>query len=270
MNPAIGHWDGTSWSIGTVPSPNGSALALLTGVSCLSASSCVAVGSYETNPGERALIERWDGTAWTLVASPNPGASAGLSAVSCPSPSECFAVGSSSNGSVGTTLIERWNGTAWTVVASPNAGSDPNSGLFAISCATVTMCFAVGSSNHPGPTSYDVYNPLIERWNGTSWSLAATPFPVNNGSHGVTDIACPTATMCLAVALGSSALIGRWNGGSWSLVNSATPADAAGATIDAIACTSASNCFGVGYYYKPHVTYYGGEYSQWTLAERYG
>ena len=52
----------------------------LTGVSCRSASSCVAVGNSELQSGtpaehENTLAEKWNGTSWTIVAGPTPSAS---------------------------------------------------------------------------------------------------------------------------------------------------------------------------------------------------
>jgi hypothetical protein len=60
-------WDGTSWTI--TPSPNvGTNGSVLIGLSCPSASFCVAVGV-----GDGTLIETWDGAKWMVVPSPSPG-----------------------------------------------------------------------------------------------------------------------------------------------------------------------------------------------------
>src|SRR5437899_7434733 len=63
----IEHWDGTAWAI--VPSPNASLPNnVLSGVTCVSASDCWAVGYYITGPGGyQSLIERWVGTSWAIV-----------------------------------------------------------------------------------------------------------------------------------------------------------------------------------------------------------
>jgi hypothetical protein len=44
--PVAEHWDGTSWSLQTVPVPNGTFGAGLSGVWCLGTLSCTAVGDY--------------------------------------------------------------------------------------------------------------------------------------------------------------------------------------------------------------------------------
>src|SRR5213594_2470128 len=72
----------------------------LNGVSCASASSCIAVGFYLDGSGfSRTLIEKWDGTSWTAASSPNASsASNSLSGVSCASAGSCTAVGSYDTG----------------------------------------------------------------------------------------------------------------------------------------------------------------------------
>jgi hypothetical protein len=98
----VRHWNGMHWSV--TPSPNDPDSDLpnniLSGVSCVSRTSCVAVGTASRgatigNPGaNRTLIEGWDGTRWSITRSPNPGAfdTTLLAAVSCTS-EHCAAVG---------------------------------------------------------------------------------------------------------------------------------------------------------------------------------
>jgi hypothetical protein len=121
----VERWTGKSWKIIKSADPARSYSAL-EGVSCKSATSCIAVGHYQ-KPRNRfdfgptlTLAERWNGTKWTIVSSPNPGANVSdLAAVSCWGTTHCFAVGAQT-ASTTQTLTERWNGTTWTVVASPN------------------------------------------------------------------------------------------------------------------------------------------------------
>ena len=107
----------------------------------------------------------------------------------------------------------------------------------------------------PGST----YAPLVETWNGTSWTLNATPpLPAGDGG-GFFDISCVNGSDCWAVGteLNESAgggnpigtLIENWNGTAWSIVPSPTPTGAgvAGAILQSVSCTSASSCMAVGY-----------------------
>ena len=78
------------WSI--VPSVDDGAFQdFLSVVSCVSPTTCMAVGMHDGSDGQRlALAESWDGTAWNAVPTP---AGSQLSDVSCVSASSCKAVG---------------------------------------------------------------------------------------------------------------------------------------------------------------------------------
>ena len=69
----IVRWRGTDWSRLPSPNPAGGTSGNLVDVSCASAPACFAVGSFISNTthGSQTLVERWNGTAWTVVASPN-------------------------------------------------------------------------------------------------------------------------------------------------------------------------------------------------------
>ncbi len=64
------HWDGTSWTVLTTPSPV--TFSALVSVSCPSAAHCVAVGvsSPSATGALSPLSEVWDGTTWTAVTAP--------------------------------------------------------------------------------------------------------------------------------------------------------------------------------------------------------
>src|SRR5215472_11577223 len=73
----------SAWSI--VPSPSAPAPTdELAGVSCLSATSCIAVGDQVgANGVNRTLVERWNGTSWSVQPSASVVAPSILTAVSC-------------------------------------------------------------------------------------------------------------------------------------------------------------------------------------------
>jgi len=94
-------WDGTSWSLVTIPSPPDGTYSPLTSVSCTSSTFCLAVGLTGSNLATASpYAERWNGTTWTLQynnpAFPLPPTAlrGQLFGVSCASPSACMAVGS--------------------------------------------------------------------------------------------------------------------------------------------------------------------------------
>jgi hypothetical protein len=91
--PLVSGAQSNDWSI--VSSPNTSATEhnALRGVTCVSASECWAVGYYLTDNAAPTLIERWDGTSWTIVNSPNTNTQSNvLLGVTCGSASDCWAV----------------------------------------------------------------------------------------------------------------------------------------------------------------------------------
>ena len=67
----VEHWDGFAWKI--VPSPNTGAISVLNSISAISPNDVWAVGCFvcaDTAGGAPALIEHWNGQAWSLAPSP--------------------------------------------------------------------------------------------------------------------------------------------------------------------------------------------------------
>jgi hypothetical protein len=226
-NPLAVHWNGSSWTIVATPTLTGGAKSTLNGVVALSASNAWAVGKGRNGA---ALAERWNGNAWSVVPVPTPAGSASsqLSGISARSPSDIWAVGSFTTviGTTvqGRTLAEHWNGTAWSIVPSRNATT--SNLLTGVAAVAGNDAWAVGytittdGSNQPDRT-------LIEHWNGTAWSIVASPSPASNDT--LSGVAARSAGDVWAVGTRldrSGAIpIGRtltehWNGTSWSVVAS--------------------------------------------------
>ena len=82
----------TGWQSVATPALPGT--ALFAGVSCVSRSFCVAVGSHLQKLVSHTLVERWDGTAWAVVPTSKPeDRRSNLTGVYCVTPSFCAAVG---------------------------------------------------------------------------------------------------------------------------------------------------------------------------------
>ena len=86
-------WNGTSWSVTHSPNPNTMSNNSFSGVSCTSATSCVATGIYNKGPRFKTLIESWDGAAWSITPSPNRSGNNFLQGISCSSATYCVTVG---------------------------------------------------------------------------------------------------------------------------------------------------------------------------------
>jgi hypothetical protein len=228
-------WDGTSWTIQTTPDPSGASSTVLNGVSCASATACVAVGSYTSSAGTvLGLAETWNGTSWTIQ---NPGGG-GLSSVSCTSARACVAVGGS--------LSAIWNGSSWTIHNMPPPSPGPFGGLNGVSCTSPTACTAVGSN--PPVT-------LAEAWDGASWTPQNTlndPSAVaQNGGTWLDGVACTSATACIAVggwsAYHEGGLVAElWDGATWALQSVGPGGAFITGELNGVSCPSANACTAVG------------------------
>jgi hypothetical protein len=262
-------WNGTAWALETTPNSATTTGSVLDGVSCGSATSCTAVGFYDSPAGALALAEAWNGHAWTIQATPNPPGPAAVSqlnGVSCSSATACSAVGFFQNSaSTDLTLAEGWNGTAWSIQPTPNpadADSFPGSVLSAISCSSAAACMAVGSYTN---TAGNVVT-LAESWNGTSWNIETTLNPAGATNSALVGVFCASATVCSAVGRSfdaegtQTAVVESWDGAAWKSQVVAVPAGATGAELSGVSCRSASACTAVGSYNNSSGT-------QVTLAE---
>ncbi len=242
-----------TWSRATIPEPLGTFSGKLLGTSCDSPTDCVGVGWGSTTGSPiGTLVEHWDGTGWSPVASPNPSdpgdAFPQLNGVSCLTASACTAVGTdltTSNGS--NTIVESYNGTSWSVIPSPDVGGATNNTLSGVSCQSLSLCMAVGTSV---TTSPDVQT-LIEQWNGTTWSIDPSPNVSGALQTWLTSVSCPTASNCEAVGYslagsGTQPVVEQWNGTTWSMATAALPPGSADNELSGVACTRKANCVAVG------------------------
>jgi hypothetical protein len=143
-------WSGGGWAIQATPNPPGTGGGL-SGVSCQSATTCIAVGGYTDSASVGVtLAENWDGTGWTIQQTPTPtgGTFSSLGTrggVSCPSAGICTAVGHFNLGPrVGLTLVEHVKDDAWDIAPSPNVPGGSAGGLNGVSCPSASFCTAVG------------------------------------------------------------------------------------------------------------------------------
>ena len=243
----VEHWNGTAWSIVASPNPAGATLTKLSGVSCVTAPSCTAVGVSYSATAVSTLVLQWP--SWAVAASPNPTGATGsrLNAVACVSTIDCTAVGTFSTAGFHKTLVERWNGTAWAVVVSPNPAGATDSELMSVSCTSASNCDAVGFSTISG-----VPKSLVERWNGTVWSIVASPNPSGATNSKLYGVSCATIILCQALGASVSGgstrtLAEQWNGTRWSIIASSNPSGASVTRLSGVSCAGASLCRGVGF-----------------------
>ena len=243
-------WNGRGWSRQVMPSPAGSITVLVSGISCPSGSSCVAVGGSTSGdrPSRYApLAERWNGTKWSLEPVPAPSGvalSSRLTSVSCTSPTACTAVGESASAHRTTPLVERWNGTTWSIERATGES------LVSVSCTSGLACTAVGSAGD---------ETLGEGWNGGSWSVQPNPHPRRfggpNGDNELSSVSCASRDACIAVgdsSWGSGfnvkrvTLAEQWDGSRWSVQTTSNPIQLD--ELNSVSCSSTRSCTAVGYY----------------------
>jgi hypothetical protein len=198
--PLAESWNASAWTIQAMPSPAGSLTAQPFGVSCASASACLAVGINTDRSGSGTLVERWDGIAWTLLTAATPlGFTPGFSGVSCVSATACEAVGGFNPGTgYSQPFAEGWDGSTWTVQSMPSPNSSLPAVQRSISCTSSTACTAVGYYSDASLMNFT----LAETWNGTSWSIVATPSPSSTTGALLNAVSCTSTCMAVGRGLG--------------------------------------------------------------------
>ncbi|HYW29607.1 MAG TPA: hypothetical protein VE824_07355 [Gaiellales bacterium] len=202
------------------------------------------VGTHLTRSGRGvALAERWDGVRWRILRPANAGFARAtiLNGVACWGSFACMTVGETidARGTV-RTFAEMVNGAGWRIVPTPTGPG--TSMLVGVGCRSSSSCFAVGSTDA---------GPLVERWNGGTWSRQAVPVPSGAQFTGLGGIAC-TPSSCLAVGdyVDSSGtdlpLSLRWRDGHWRVLPSVAPDGASYAFLSGATCMPGGSCVAVG------------------------
>jgi hypothetical protein len=198
--PWAERWNGSTWSLQSMPAPSGAKASYPYAVSCVSATSCTAAGYYKNSSNiDVPFGEHWNGTEWSLQTMPTPSGSSKteVSAISCSSATACTAAGEYENSvSVEVPFAERWNGTAWSVQAMPEPGGTKDSYLRGVSCASATACTAVGYYVNSAGNEVT----LAESWNGSEWHVQLPPNPSGSTySYLNGGVSCTSPTECAAV-----------------------------------------------------------------------
>ena len=194
-------WNSPTWTLATVPIPEGATSSQLDGIDCLWSNFCVAVGRYTTSGGStKSLAMFWSEGKWSLqtLTEPVGAVQSTLLDVSCtPTPNRCTAVGGWKNSSLEQfTLAYRFNGVStWTLQSPSNPAGSVASVFQDVSCATETSCTAAGSWVSSGGGSNQT---LAEEWNGSSWSIQSTENPAGAGFDAFFGVSCRSTT-CIGV-----------------------------------------------------------------------
>jgi hypothetical protein len=192
----------------------------------------------------RTLIERWDGSDWSIVPSPSPGVGGNfLFGVSATAADDAWAVGEQSTGGLFViSLIEHWDGSVWSAVPSPLVGSQQE--LDGVTAISPNDAWAVGW--YQNPDDANLY-PLTEHWDGTAWQSV----PDGHGGRGVLiSAAAVSATDVWTVGwsldefLVQRMLLEHWDGTRWTDIP--VPDPYVNSYLSGVAADSSSHAWAVG------------------------
>jgi hypothetical protein len=237
---------GTGWSIVPSPNPLVGGFNELDGVTCVGATDCWAVGSFNDDSGYPVypLVEHDTGSGWNVVSNPDSSVAGSLQAVTCVSSADCWAVGSA--GTTPEPFVEQYTGSSWTAVSSPTPSSSTDGSFDGVACAGASDCWAVGGAGSMGD-----HQALIEQYTDSGWTIVSSPAPPGSTSGEFSGVTCADTDDCWTVGLtaaGTSdqALIEQYTEGGWTIVSSPTPPRSAGSVLDGVSCSSVSDCWAVG------------------------
>jgi hypothetical protein len=245
------HWDGTTWEI--VASPNiPNANHYVYAVTTVAPNDVWAVGRYEPQAGgSRTLVLHWDGTSWSIIPSPNPATYNGLYAVAAVSATDIWAVGYYFTESTQRTLIEHWDGSSWSIVPSPNIGTSWNLLAAVTAVPNSQTAWAVGYYYRAD----GLPSTLIQRWDGTTWSLVPSPDGSGQGSNllfGVSSTGPDDAWAVGTYQVKNTVflpLTEHWDGTTWQIVPS-PPLSSSYTELNSVFSLSATDVWAVGSYFN--------------------
>jgi hypothetical protein len=197
---------GGTWTAAIAPVPGGDPATTdswISGVSCVTATWCMADGYAASGRHFPGLLLHLSGTRWTASSAPVPaggGTIPSLGGVSCTSLHFCVAAGNyqKSPGEI-VPMALTWNGRRWSArrMPLPRTASPTTTAISAVACRSRKLCVAVGySTSSAGPIL-----GLIELWNGSKWTASAAPLPDRQRGleTELTGVACPSAKSCTAI-----------------------------------------------------------------------
>lgn len=249
------NWNGSNWSLQTVPEPTKTETAEFEGTSCGSTSECIGVGYYEKSGVYFSLAEIWiNGYGWFELLPTEPaGALNSLSsAVSCTAGTTCMAVGwYESSSRVEASYSTQLSGSTWSVKPTPNPSGAKGTFPLGVSCTSSTACTMVGYYTNSSGTEL----PFSERWNGTEWVLQSVPTPTGSIRTELKSVSCTSSSSCTATGTywpkegTTDSFAERWNGTEWTVQSVPQPGETTSNSLDGVSCTTTSACMAVGVSY---------------------
>lgn len=231
----------------------------LWGVAATGPDDALAVGRGGQS-GE-AKARRWDGVSWGQT-NPPGGPISELYAATMISRTDAWATGNFQ----GRALANHWDGSSWTQVPTPPP--EPNTEgefLVAVDAAAGDDVWAVGETRLPCCSDT---KPLVEHWDGESWSRVPYTLPYGNTLGLLLGITAISRTDAWAVGStygeqGATLLL-HWDGYSWEPVTDilTTNSGAGLGLLTAVDAVSADDIWAVGVGRGPVLAHWDGRV--WT------
>jgi len=280
-NPSI--WSAAQAREVTLGSSFGSQ-GFLSSVACLSATSCVVVGS---DGKSEPLTLAGDPSTWSAAQTTEVtltgmafGAQDAHPQLTCSSATACFNVGydGGAGGGIGPFIL-RGNPTTWDQV-TPTVMSGVTStygNLVGAACASATYCVAVGDDWN---SNLQTSEPLALTGNPSTWgtahgheiTLGSSLNPLHTGSS-LSAVACTSSTSCVAVGEDghNQPLVVAGNPSTWSSSKAKQitlgKSFGYGGWLVSIACASSTSCVAVGQDRKGLPLVLAGNPATWSATQ---
>ncbi len=205
---AEGVWGGASsqWSSAAAPG-----MSTLNAVACTPASSstCIAVGQYTSGSSSSGVIDTTQGNLSSATTDTVPAGVEDVTQAACPSDNGCYAIALTATGpELLAGDVGEGPGHPDTWVTVPALANTTYTTLSSIACPTSSICEVTGAGSVSGAAP----TPGIVRLSGDpsslktnpSWTPTVTADTMPTGLATVGQIACPSATTCVALATGDA------------------------------------------------------------------
>ncbi len=247
------HWDGSVWSIVSVPQPG--VQSYMNDISGTSATDIWAVGWYLESGSTyvKTFTIHWNGMAWSQVPSTSIGTQDNaLIGVTAVAPDAVWAVGQQGNQG----LVLFWDGTTWASINSPNP--DPRVLIYDATALTADDMWAVGVYGGDSGSMERTFTFHCSRAGCTSVT-SPNGGVGNNGLEGVaavssTDVYAVGYSTVTTDTMARVPLTLHWDGVGWSVLPTPLmPPGAADYAFHDLSMVSSHNLWAFGYTYNPAI-----------------
>jgi hypothetical protein len=187
--PMWAHWNGRSWTTGSLAIPALTASGLIDVAAAAAAGpDDIWVGGvarsyyFSAQSSDNPFLDFFNGRTWRVY--PFPGTAGEITGISALSPADVWAVGGSPDGSSGdeVNLLLHWNGRSWQSIRIPvslrSAVNGP--GFSDVVAESSDSAWVAGLMPWSGGSAYLI--PGLAHWDGTRWTVTTIPASVSSAA----------------------------------------------------------------------------------------